>query len=434
MPFLTRERGIWISAAAKEAAFGTPATLDSLIRIEAGNFIVPEYETIDDQDLLGATQEASSQQLVARAFTLAANAPRVPPHILAAFASYAMGKTTTTTPTGGTNARKHKIVPSKGSTELKTFTLGERFTSDIYRQYEGVGVDNFALSVQRQANRIVGLNSSLLLSELVTTGVTAPTASEIVENSINGNNSRIYLGEQSASFKGVTPDVLALGGNDIGLTDADDEITTQVNNLTWNFNNNINRESLYTLKSGLGFGAMRRGAPSQTLEMNFNFESGDLLTHIEAQAILALQLKIRGGLIEMGHYFGMNLIFPRLIISTLPPADNNQFIVETPTFRVLESPDRISVATGNNGATNAGGTVFTSAGATFTDGDDQVLRGDRVEIGTKSVKVTSVTDNTTLVVPAGLGNNLSGQTFKITRDPLPSVILEVWNAQAAYAA
>ena len=91
MAFLTRERGIWVSAAAKETAFGTAQTLDSRIRVEAGNFINPAYETIDDGDLLGATQEASSQVLLARAFEMPFNIPRVPPHALAFIAAYAMG-------------------------------------------------------------------------------------------------------------------------------------------------------------------------------------------------------------------------------------------------------------------------------------------------------------------------------------------------------
>ena len=431
MAFLTKERGIWVSAAAKEASFGTAAALDSRVRIEVANFITPEYQTVDDQDLLGATQEASSQILVARAFAFPFNIPRVPPHALAFVARYGLGQGDTATPTGASAARRHRFSPSKGSTELDTFTVGERFTSSVYRRYQGGGVGDFALNVQRQANRMVGLTSNLLLSSLVTSA-TEPTTKEVTENPINGNNSRIFLGEQVSGFKGYLPDVLALTANDMGLA-ADTEITNQVNSLTWNFNNNIAQDSLFTLKSGLGFGQMQRGAPTQTLEMSFNFENDDLLGFIDAQTILSFQIKIRGGTIEAGHYYGMSLVVPRAIIQTLPPANNNDFIAETPTLRILESPDRVEVTDGTNGATNAAGTTLTSTGATFTTGADRVLAGDMVAIGNASAAVDSVTP-TTVTVDSTLGSSLSGQTFVITREPLPSVILDVWNRQTAYAA
>lgn len=431
MPFLSRAREIYMSTAEAEDTLGTAQALDSKIQLARGTFIRADPLVINNLDELGGFEEVTENDLIAKAYTTAFNSPRVKPHTLAAFASYALGVTKTSQPSGATNARKHRITPKLDDTELPTFTFEERKTSTIFRRYSGAGFADINLIVERAANRIVQLNSNVIAARR---GAGAATRYSLVDESyLNGGSSGIWLA-QGSTFRGVTPNAISIAENGSVFSGGTiRNITKEVNGINWGYNNNVNRDNLYTLDSDENFGVFERGAPTQTLNLDTKFERDGALEALEAQTEYALQWTVKGPEIEDGHHYGFNLIFPRLAYASLSDNEDNDQQVENATWQVLKSVSEIEVATGTDGATDADGT-FTSASSTFTDGSDQVLPGDTVHVGTRSAVVTSVTDNNNIELGAGLTASQSSLNFRIVRGALPSVILEVFNSRTGYAA
>ena len=96
---LDRLRSIQLQTATKEAALGTPGTVDSLIRMNAGIIPHPLVQTINDQDHIGASEEPTEAEVIARSLDFRFGQTRVKPHTLAWAAAFAMGSIATTTPT-----------------------------------------------------------------------------------------------------------------------------------------------------------------------------------------------------------------------------------------------------------------------------------------------------------------------------------------------
>ena len=429
MPFLNRPREILLSSGAKEASYGTAADVDSLHKFENATFLRPDHTVINDLDQLGGFEEATEQKIVAKAYSAAINTPRVKPHTLATILAYGLGDLTTTMPTGATATRKHRAVTLVGTTELPSFTIEEKKTASIQRRFRGCGVTDFTLQVTRQANRIMSLNTNILMGIFENGN---GEASEIVEPFINGGNSAIWLFPGS-TFKGITGDDLDLATPD--LTGASvNKITSDVNLMSWGFNNNVNRDSLYTLDSGDYFGVFERAAPTHDLRLDFDLETDTVLADFEGQTPFALQWKIRGPVIEAGFYYGVNIIFPRLQYASYTPGEDSGRQTENTTILVMKESEEIAIATDTDGATDAAGTELTSVAGSFASGADRVLIGDNVTIDDVTAKVTAVSSDTVLEVDSTLGASLSAQTYVVTRDPLPSVIIDVFNEQTAYAA
>lgn len=435
MPDLNDPRWFLVSHAAKESSYGTAAAMSS--RIAFGQELLPSHvpETETDAARLGGALGPTKQYLLGNPLEGSMPLPLCTPHELAFIASYALGSTVTTTPSGATDARRHRITPKRGGSDIPTFSMEEYKNDSVQLQYRGCGITDLELSVTRQANRIVTATATMLAGIL---GTGTSTGDVIDEEPINGDNSRISMGTYSATgFKGVTEDNLVLATQDVGSSYAN--LTDRVNSLNFTWGNNVNRDRLYTLASGKKFGSMRRGTPALGLTLNLDYESQTYVTALGSQSDLALQWKIRGPNIEgsgnTGHYYGLNLIFPRLRIGghTFEAAGDDQ--AEALTLTVLDSDTRIEVASGSDGATDAAGDTFTSSGSTFTDGADQVLVGDRLEVGTEDpIDIDTVTSNTALELDGTVTASLSSQDWKITRDPMPWVILDVYNEQTAYAA
>lgn len=329
MAELNRLRNIQVSAATKETTYGTAVAVDSLIKCEQASIVTPDPQIVNNQDLLGATQEADDQEIVAMAQRLAFNQPRAKPHTVAFTGSYGLGAVATTTPDGATNARKHTITPVNAVT-LSSFTVEGLLKSGLQKKYAGGGISDFALRIQRGANRKVALSSNILLCGSSADGTA--TESEISEAALNaGSQCGVWLG--ATTYSGTNDDDLDYTTTD--LTSASD-IASTVRSIEWSVNNNPDPEELYRLGSGLYLGAFERGDLVQTVNLDYDYADETEVERLTNQTAVAFQVKIRGAEIETGFYYGMNLIFPKLKYAGVERAVDRGKLVNRIRMQVLE--------------------------------------------------------------------------------------------------
>lgn len=337
MANLNRIRKIMVSAAAKEASYGAGAAVDALIRVDSENLPNPKHQIINDQDLLGGTEEPSDQEIIAKAYSLPFGQKRVKPHTLAFWGAFALGAVSTSTPVGATLARKHVITPKALDPVMPSFAVEALFKSGVQKAFPGAFFSDGTLRVNRGANRMVSLQSNILLSGNHAAGTGNVT--EKSEAALNGGNSAVWLG--ATTYSGSTDDDLDLSASDLSGTPA--EIESAVRSLEWQFQNNPDEDDLYRLGSELFFGAAERGDRTQKVVLNYDYADHSEIDRLEAQTKVALQWKLRGALIETGFYYGMNLIFPALKYSNTQVVVDKGKLVNQVEMQVLEDPTYGSV-------------------------------------------------------------------------------------------
>lgn len=329
MANLNRIRKIMVSAAAKEASYGAGAAVNSLIRVDVENLPNPKHQLINDQDMLGGTEEPSNQEILAMAYSLPFGQKRVRPHTLAFWGAYALGAIVTTTPAGATLTRKHTITPKPLDPTMPSFAVEALFKSGVQKKYPGGFFDGGTLRVNRGANRMVSLQSNILLSGDYAAGT--GNSAEISEAALNGGNSAVYLG---STYSGANDDDLDLTTSDLSATPT--QIESTVRSLEWQFQNNPDEDDLYRLGSELFYGAAERGDRGQKLMLNYDYADHTEIDRLEAQTRVALQFKIRGAAIESGFYYGMNLIFPALQHANTQVVVDKGKLVNQVEMQVLE--------------------------------------------------------------------------------------------------
>jgi hypothetical protein len=114
---LDRLRSVQVSALAKEAAFGTAETVDSLIRWNSGVIPAQQVQTINDQDHIGGTEEPTKAEVFARLLAFPFTQTRCKPHTLGFVAAYAMG--TVVTSLCGSTTYRHHITPAVATAQAK---------------------------------------------------------------------------------------------------------------------------------------------------------------------------------------------------------------------------------------------------------------------------------------------------------------------------
>ena len=335
---LDRLRNVQVSFAAKETAYDTAQTVDSKVLVNAG--VVPDdtVEVVNDTDLIGGTEEASASTLVAQslAFPFAQN--RVKPHTLAGIAAYALGTVATTTPSGGTTARKHSITAASSVT-MNSLTVEGLLKSGLQNKYSGVMVDSFNLSLQRGSNRFCNLTANLLGSGTVVSG--SATTSEVSEAGLNAATAAVFL--DATTYDGSMTEDLDLTTND--LTSNPTALGTSVIGFEWDYRNNIDPDFLYTIGSGNQFGVAERVARDQTVTLTLLWQDEGYRTQLLADTDMALQVKVKNAQIGAeGLFYGFQVVFPKLRIASRPKSEQGGRMVETITFNVLEDASLGSVA------------------------------------------------------------------------------------------
>ena len=327
---LDRLRNVQMSTNSKESAYDTADAVDSKILVNAG--VIPDdvVEVVNDQDLIGGTEEASASTLIAQSLSMAFAQNRVKPHTLAAIAAFAMGSVATTTPSGGSTARKHTITPATSAT-MNSFTLEGLLKSGLQQKYSGMMVDNFNLGFQRQANRFCNLTAGLLGSGTVAAGTA--TASEVSEAGLNAATAAVWL--DATTYDGSTTDDLDLATND--LTSNPSALGVNVIGFEWEYRNNIDSDFLYTIGSGNQFGVAERVARDQTVTLTLLWQDEGYRTQLLADTDMCLQVKVKNAQIASeGLYYGWQVVFPKLRIASRPKTESGGRMIETITFNVLQ--------------------------------------------------------------------------------------------------
>ena len=327
---LDRLRNVQMSTNSKESAYDTADAVDSKILVNVG--VVPDdvVEVINDLDLIGGTEEAGASTLISQSLSMGFAQNRVKPHTLAAIASFAMGTVTTTTPTGGTTARKHAITNAASST-MNSFTIEGLLKTGLQKKYSGMMVDSFNLGFQRGSNRFNNLTASLLGSGTVAAGTASE--SEVSEAGLNAANAAVWL--DATTFDGSMTEDLDLTAND--LTSNPTALGSAVIGFEWDYRNNIDADFLYTIGSGDQFGIAERVARDQTVTLTLLWQNEDYRVQLLADTDMALQVKVKNAQIAAeGFYYGYQVVFPKLRIASRPKSEQGGRMIETITFNVLE--------------------------------------------------------------------------------------------------
>ena len=335
---LDRLRNVQVSAATAESPYDTAAAVDSRILVNAG--VIPDdaVEVVNDLDLIGGTEEASDSELIAQSVTFPIAQNRVKPHTLAFMASYALGSVATTTPAGGTTARKHTITPILTTADMASFTTEGLLKTGLQKSWSGCMMDSFDLSFQRGANRFCNITGSALGSGTVTDGTATQT--EVSEGGLNAATAGVWL--DATTFDGAMSEDLDLTAND--LTSNPSALGANVIGLEWNYRNNIDPDFLYTIGSGDQFGVAERVARDQTLTLTLLWQDETYRDYLIDDTDLALQVKVKNAQIGAeGLYYGWQAVFTKLRIASRPKSESGGRLVETITFNVLQDATHGSV-------------------------------------------------------------------------------------------
>jgi hypothetical protein len=334
---LDRLRNIQVSADSKESTYDTAVAVDSKILINAGVIPDDQVEVVNDQDLIGGTEEAGSSTLIAQSLTFPMAQNRVKPHTLAFIGAYALGSVATTTPGGGTTARKHTITPATSAT-MNSFTMEGLLKTGLQNKWSGCMVDSFDLSFQRGSNRFCNIAANVLGSGTVAAGTA--TESEVSEAGLNAATAAVWL--DATTYDGSMTEALDLTVND--LTSNPAVLGADVIGFEWNYRNNIDPDFLYTIGSGNQFGIAERVARDQTVTLTLLWQDEGYRTQLLADTDMALQLKVKNAEIASESlFYGYQIMFPKLRIASRPKTEQGGRMVETITFNVLEDATHGSV-------------------------------------------------------------------------------------------
>jgi len=295
--------GTWGTAEADAAMY--PSHLDS----EAFE-VVPEL--VDDTDLIGGAEEATSQQELSRLTRGSIGTNRVQPHELAAIAAFGMGYSagageTVISSTVDTSAYQHIIRPNIANSVLRSFTALDLFSSTYYVQYIGCMVNSFTLSTTRKG--WLTMSADIIGSgKTATTGVTvANLGAAITETYLRGGDCKVFLASTPTGTLGGT---YQQGVEDIYSTPT--TLTTKVLSFNWTYNNNIGQDELYELGSGLYMGRAERDRRNQTLTCALEFEDLTYLGYLTNQTELQLEFDFTSATLAGNAtiYYGAQIIFP----------------------------------------------------------------------------------------------------------------------------
>jgi hypothetical protein len=265
---------------------------------------------------------------------------RCKPHTLAFVASYGLGDSSPTSTGGG---YKHGITPLTAAA-LPSFTMDAEYISDaddtLEKKFSGGLVNSFSLSVDRGSNRFANLTAELLFSGTIAAGSTS-AATEPSEAGINlGATTGVWYG---TAYDGAKPGELGSTAHQTTDLSSSTDLADSLRSFTWNFSNNIDPQELYRIGGGLSITDSERTARTQTIEFTLDVDNWDYVTDLVDQEDQAFQILNVGAEIGSGDYYGFNLIFPLIHISSIDFAEQNGKVVQNITATVLQHATHGSV-------------------------------------------------------------------------------------------
>ena len=338
--FLGRGRKVMLSSRVKQSALATAAAVDYLFRVSSdpGNL---EWEMSDDTDLVGGTEEPTTQEVSIQRYNLPFDQSKVKPHTLAFVLAAGLGSVSSATPAGGTNSRLHTIT-QKSTTDFDTFTAEELYATGHQKKYIGCILDSFTLTGDR--SNFWTLSAQIYGSGKVATGSASVT--EVSEVSLHTRDTIAFI--YAGSYGGATPDqdVATATGSDLG---GGDDVSAEVESLAWTYNNNTDLNFLVHYNSGTTWGRAERGTRGQELSYTLLFQDMDQVDRALAQTSVSMEVKcisktqiagIAGQTTtgnDAGYKYGLAVIWPLLKYSAaqIRGAAGDRVTVDV-TARVLE--------------------------------------------------------------------------------------------------
>jgi len=300
--------------------------VDTLIKVAVGTIPNLQVALQDDTDLAGGNEEPEASAVSSKSVIMPINQPRARPHTLAFLAAYAQGVATASL-VSDTLVYKH-LIRNTAKFTLPSFVAEGLIKATLQKKYAGCAIDNFTLRINRGAEKWVDIAANALASGTITNG-TADTA-EPVEEALTGGDMVCFLG--ATTWDNITSDGLDLSTSDLNGTPSD--ITADITSIAWEFSNNVDSDFNYELGAGLVFGNMYRGPRSQTVTLSVLADVYDEVDRLTGQTDLAMDVKLRGSLIENSRYYGFALLFPMLRERTVELADDSGRLVYNIEFIV----------------------------------------------------------------------------------------------------
>jgi hypothetical protein len=337
---LTRNFVLQVASAAAESAYDTAATVDNRININVGDIPQESVQVVDDSDKVGGSEEATEAVVFAQSVAFALGINRVKPFALGFFGSFGLGAVASALADTGTPATAvyhHAITPVENDGSMSSFTFESWKTSSVKTEFSGGLVNDFSLTVNRGANRMVNLTANVVASG--TTGSAGSAQTEPVETQLNAATAGVWIDDTPLDVGKAT------AGNrsqDLDPSTSDcvspTDITTGIRAITWNFSNGVNPDDNFRVGGGLVMSVGERGGRVQTLVLDFDYGDDTYITGLKNQTEYVFQMIVRGGesTTDSGYYHGFNLIFPVIQLENLEVVDDNGQLVNRMTFKVFD--------------------------------------------------------------------------------------------------
>lgn len=325
---LERLRIVQASVQAKEAAFKTAATVDSKLMVDLGSIPNLIGTVGNDAELIGSVEEPTTQELLEQHVEFPIQQSQARAHTLKFFGAYGLGAVAGASLSGG-NVNIHQFTPISAKA-LPTFTLEGQYISGENRRYPGCFFDNGQLTLRRGTDRRVGFTGNIMGAGTYTANLTA-ALSEVDESALNGHVAAVYIANTSwnnttQSIVGVSNDNLAAQGSNRA---------SEILDLTWDFNNNVDPEFLREINSDLHFGRAEREIRSQQVTARVLY-SNDYFSWFTAQTELAMEIIVVGPTITGSHRQGFDIVFPRVRVAEAPAENADGRAGQSVVFNVLE--------------------------------------------------------------------------------------------------
>ena len=300
----------------KQADINTAAAVNTLLYFE-GEPMEPEPDTfyVNDGEVTGELLPTVSR-LLNRKFA-GKHKSKAFPHLVALFASQAMGKDTPTM-VAATTAYKHKLEIDKTVVELPVRTMVEN-DGNTQNQFKGVACVGFTLSGQRGG--FVEFEADLIGSGAEAADVTAKPA-RVAESYLTYQDVKLTRG---GTFDGST----VTGGTDL---------SAQLMSFKLSFKNNGAGKHLFGDASG-NMGSIRRGSKYEVdLEMEIELEDATHRAALLAGTEYVVAIPMVGGTANGTAKYTVEAILPRVAYKEAKKGVDEGTLKVSAKFAVLSDP------------------------------------------------------------------------------------------------
>ena len=320
----------------RESVFKTPIARTRQFNPNREQFPETDAPIVTDVDLYTGYDEPTTAQIPGITFPFTLTVNRAKPDFIAFAFAMAMGKVTSAVAyTGATKAKRHQMSRQEGA-QLPSCTFERRQGSKLAEIYAGAVCNRVALRYEGQRERFFSLETEWLASSYMkTNSPTAPLGEASGEKAVEYLRGNAFMGSYANDTPGTDLDL----STDTTLTDFSTpaakggSVHPLVRALAFEYNNNIDRNSVFATGEGLFPYIINRGQVTETLSATFVKNSAyDNIKAVTDLQDLSLELMVQGKKIETAEdnvaYQGVRLLYPRVNMSNpRDSAANNELRV-----------------------------------------------------------------------------------------------------------